>query len=189
MNRKRPPSARYGKRSGITSPADAVARVTMWSCKGRGSLFRSSALAWTTATFESASIPRARERNAHFFTDASRTVTRAPGRYRANGMPGYPAPEPKSRMRPGNGANRRSRRESATCFTATSTGSVMAVRRIDRFHRSISLAWSASSEAAPGKDGIPASARTSRNRSGETSPPPPLLFIAASPKCSTWNIS
>src|SRR3990170_1072309 len=31
MNRKRPPSERYGDSSGITSAGDAVARVTMWS--------------------------------------------------------------------------------------------------------------------------------------------------------------
>jgi len=128
-----------------------------------------STLAWTTETFESRRSPG--PEGTRTFSRGLQNSYAGPGRYRARGMPGT---RRRSRNR-GDGrerANRRSRRESTHAFTATSTGSVMAVRRIDRSTEHLVRVFEQVAQRS-GKVGIPASARTPA--AGRETPPLPSL--------------
>jgi len=159
-----PPGRSRGRRREKASAGESVARVTICSnrsCSRRGPFPRR---AFRTRTLFKERIRTTSRKKAHFFPDASRRNISVPGSAIASGIPGYPAPDPKSRTLPGNGRKWSRRRESRICFTAISAGPVIAVSRIALFHLTISAAWNESFSSAPGGRERPASA-TSRDRS------------------------
>lgn len=96
-----------------------------------------SARAPKTLTFLNCNAETTSFRNAAFFACDSISVTRAPGACIASGIPGNPAPEPRSIAVPAQSAVTRceaAKKDSPKCRVTISSGSRTAVRFILRFH-------------------------------------------------------
>src|SRR5882724_6616736 len=149
MQMATPAGSTYCCASRSQSSGEAQARATAACTRGSSSRegFPSSRTA-TALTLGNRSSARTDFRKATFFcTESTRTTSRS-GRAMATGIPGKPAPVPASRRLP-EGSTGTTASESRTCFSATSSGSVMAVRFTDLFHFSIKstcrpscLSWS-----------------------------------------------
>ena len=73
------------------------------------------------------------------FCSASSSVMARSGRTISSGMPGKPAPVPTSMQRAAAGSSGAAASESKKCFSATASGSVMAVRLRVLFHSTSSV--------------------------------------------------
>src|SRR5467141_2861780 len=181
-----PAGSTYCCASRSQSSGEAQARATAACTRGSSSRegFPSSRTA-TALTLGNRNSARTDFRKATFFcTESTRTTSRS-GRAMATGIPGKPAPVPASRRLP-EGSTGTTASESRTCFSATSSGSVMAVRFTDLFHFSIKstcrpscLSWS-----GPSRTPIcaaPSPIVASRAASTLTSPPGQLAEVQHQP--------